>query len=104
MITNKTHGSSVVRIQMTISKSANVENVISHVNELGIALAKEPSWQTVFIEPLSFKSIHSFDENGVHAIFSANVKADKFSMASSECKMRLINLIKRQKMQVIVVG
>lgn len=54
-----------VNIDLGVSYSANLEQVISIVNETGKLLAEDPVWKSDILKPISFERVDSFGDSAV---------------------------------------
>lgn len=97
IITNKTYHQSVLRIVVNVQDDTDIDKTIVLINKLGVALAAQPEWKKLFIEPLTYQSLLGFDEKTVSIVLTATAKPDKRSAVLDVCKLRLMQLLKKHK-------
>lgn len=90
-VVNKTMGFSRVNFTLSLSATANLDNAISIINQVGDDLARDPEWKKRIIEAPQFKAIDTISAATVSVSIVGKVQpADQWSV-TAEMRRRLLD-------------
>lgn len=96
-VVNKTMGYGVARITVGVAPSADLDTVITIINETGKKMVDEDKWKSKILETPKFVSVNEFTATNVELVVSGKTPpSDQWSVAS-ELRRRLFEAFEEEK-------
>ena len=102
-VINKTYDYSIVNIEMSIGYNADSEKIKTIVDTVGKELDADERWGRIFVEPITFYSMLSFDKDELTFKAQGKVKPGKQTAAESEFKLRVTDAFEHAGISTSVV-
>lgn len=99
-IINKTYDYSMVNVELGAAYNSDIDKVKEVINETGLALANEPEWKAVIIEPVHYQTMLRFDESQLTFRALGMVKPGKQWEVASEFRIRIKDAFDKNEIEI----
>ncbi len=102
-VINKTMGYSMARFTVAINPSADIDEVIAIVNELGKTLAGEEKWTSKIIEAPAFVSVGEMTGTSIEVIIAGKTQPSDQWAVIAEMRRRLLEALEKNNIKLGIV-
>lgn len=99
-VINRTMGYSMARFTMAVDPNADVEQVITIINETGKSLSEEEKWQPKIIEAPAFVMMGEMNAHAINMIVSGKTQPSDQWSVSAEMRRRLLEEFDKHHIQL----
>ena len=100
-VVNKTMGYSRVNFSLALANSADFDQAVSVINQVGDQLATDAAWKKRIIDAPQFDSIESFTASSVTITIVGKVQPSDQWAVTAEMRRRLLDEFKSQKIGLV---
>jgi len=99
-VINKTMGYSKVKFSVLLDASADLDNAISVINQVGDALAESAKWKAKVLSPPQFSSVGAFTGSSIEVTISGKTQPSDQWSVTAEMRKRLISAFEKNDIKL----
>lgn len=99
-VVNQTMGYSVARFTIGVKPAADLDKVITRINDVGLALSRDEKWKKKVLEPPHFVSLDDLTSDSADLIVAGKVQPSDQWAVVSEMRRRLLEDFEKENIEL----